>query len=48
MPGNGALVAIEPQTGEILCMVGSANFYDETISGQINMSISPRTTWLLN
>jgi penicillin-binding protein 1C len=39
---SGALVAIHPPTGEILAMVGSADFYDEDIDGQINMSISPR------
>jgi membrane peptidoglycan carboxypeptidase len=39
---DGALVAIRPQTGEILAMVGSADFYNEQIAGQINMAISPR------
>jgi penicillin-binding protein 1C len=39
---NGALIAIRPTTGEILAMVGSADFYSEAISGQVNMSISPR------
>lgn len=39
---NGALVAIRPATGEILAMVGSADFYNEQISGQVNMAISPR------
>ncbi len=39
---NGALVAIRPSSGEILAMVGSADFNNETISGQVNMSISPR------
>ena len=39
---NGALIAIRPATGEILAMVGSADFYNESISGQVNMSISPR------
>ncbi len=38
---NGALVAIQPSTGEILAMVGSADFYSESISGQINMAVSP-------
>jgi penicillin-binding protein 1C len=37
---NGALVAIRPSTGEILCMVGSADFYNEGISGQVNMATS--------
>ena len=38
---SGALVAIRPSTGEILAMVGSANFYDESIDGQVNMATSP-------
>jgi membrane peptidoglycan carboxypeptidase len=37
---NGALVAIDPNTGEILAFVGSANFYDEDIDGQVNMVLS--------
>ena len=39
---NGALVAIRPNTGEILAMVGSADFDNKEIQGEINMSISPR------
>jgi membrane peptidoglycan carboxypeptidase len=39
--GNGALVAIRPSTGEILAMVGSADFYNEDIDGQVNMATSP-------
>ena len=39
---DGALVAIRPSTGEILAMVGSADFYNVDISGQVNMAISPR------
>jgi len=38
---NGALVAIQPATGEILAMVGSADFYNEDIDGQVNMATSP-------
>ena len=38
---NGALIAIRPSTGEILAMVGSADFYAEDIDGQVNMAISP-------
>lgn len=37
---DGALVAIKPSTGEILAMVGSADFYNEAISGQVNMATS--------
>lgn len=39
---NGALIAIQPNTGEILAMVGSADFYNVDISGQVNMATSPR------
>ncbi len=39
---NGALIAIQPSTGEILAMVGSADFNNVAISGQINMAINPR------
>lgn len=35
---DGALVAIKPTTGEILTMVGSADFYNEAIHGQVNMA----------
>ncbi len=38
---NGALVAIKPSTGEILAMVGSPDFNNEEIAGQINMADSP-------
>ncbi len=38
---NGALVSIRPSTGEILAMVGSPDFYNEAISGQVNMANSP-------
>ena len=37
---NGALVAIRPSTGEILTMVGSADFYNDVIDGQVNMATS--------
>ena len=39
---NGALVAIDPATGHILAMVGSADFYNEEIDGQVNMAVAPR------
>ena len=39
---HGALVAIRPNTGEILAMVGSADFYSEAIDGQVNMAVTPR------
>ncbi|MBI1881447.1 MAG: hypothetical protein HYR94_24975, partial [Chloroflexi bacterium] len=39
---NGALVAVDVATGQILAMVGSKDFRDETIDGQVNIAISPR------
>jgi membrane peptidoglycan carboxypeptidase len=33
---NGALVAIDPTTGEILAMVGSRDYHLDRISGQVN------------
>jgi len=39
---DAALVAIRPTTGEILAMVGSSDFFNEDISGQVNMATSPR------
>ena len=38
---NGALVAIQPQTGEILAMVGGIDFNEED-AGQVNLSVSLR------
>ena len=39
---NGALVAIRPATGEILAMVGSLDFNDEEIDGQVNVTTALR------
>ncbi|MCS6849171.1 MAG: PBP1A family penicillin-binding protein [Anaerolineae bacterium] len=39
---NGAAVVIEPKTGEILAMVGSADFNDPAIDGQVNVAIMLR------
>jgi len=41
---DGAVVAINPRTREILCMVGSANWADASRAGagQYNMAIHPR------
>jgi len=39
---NSSLVAIDPKTGEILTMVGSRNYFDEKIDGQVNVSIQLR------
>jgi 1A family penicillin-binding protein len=39
---NAALVAIDPKTGQILAMVGSRDYFDDSIDGQVNMATSPR------
>jgi len=39
---NGALVVLDPDTGHILAMVGSADFYDEEIDGQVNVALRCR------
>ncbi len=39
---NGALVAMRPATGEVLAMVGSVDFYNDDIDGQVNMALAPR------
>jgi 1A family penicillin-binding protein len=39
---NGALVALDVSTGQILAMVGSHNFRDKSIDGQVNVVLSPR------
>lgn len=39
---DAALVAIEPSTGEILAMVGSADYFDESIDGAVNVAVSLR------
>ncbi len=39
---NTALVALNPTSGEIITLVGSADYHDESISGQVNMALAPR------
>lgn len=39
---NAALVAIDPKTGQILALVGSKNYWDTTIDGQVNVAIRDR------
>lgn len=39
---NGALVSLRPQTGEIVAFVGSADFDNPEIDGQVNMALAPR------
>jgi len=39
---NAALVALKPNTGEILAMLGSVDFFDEKIDGQVNVALRLR------
>ncbi|OGL72883.1 hypothetical protein A3D72_02970 [Candidatus Uhrbacteria bacterium RIFCSPHIGHO2_02_FULL_57_19] len=39
---NAALVALDPQTGEILAMVGSRDYFNEELDGQVNVTTRPR------
>jgi len=36
---NASLVAIDPETGEVLVMVGSRDYFDEEIDGNFNVAI---------
>lgn len=38
---NAALVAIDPPTGELLVMIGSYDYTDKSIDGEVNVAISP-------
>lgn len=35
---NAALVSLDPKTGQILAMVGSRNYFDPTLDGQVNVT----------
>jgi len=37
---NAALVSIDPKTGQIVAMVGSVDYYDEEIDGNVNIATS--------
>lgn len=39
---NAALVSIDPKTGQILAMVGSKDYFDDSIDGQVNVVMQPR------
>ena len=41
---NAALVVIDPHNGEILALIGSADYFDASIDGALDMAISPRQT----
>lgn len=40
--GNGAAMVTNPQTGEVLAMVGSVNYFDFENDGQVNVALRPR------
>lgn len=39
---NGAALVTNPQTGEILAMVGSRNYFDTAADGQVNVTLASR------
>jgi 1A family penicillin-binding protein len=39
---NGAVVVIDPSTGDVLAMVGSADYFDDTIDGAVNIALAER------
>jgi penicillin-binding protein 1C len=39
---NAALVSLDPRSGEILALVGSADYFQIGISGAVNMATAPR------
>ena len=39
---NGAMLVMNPHTGEVLAMVGSADYSNADIGGQVNYTVSPR------
>lgn len=39
---NASLVSIDPKTGQILAMVGSRDYFDDEIDGQVNVATRPR------
>lgn len=39
---NAALVSLDPKTGQILAMVGSRDYFNDDIDGQVNVVLRPR------
>ncbi|MCD4684725.1 MAG: transglycosylase domain-containing protein [Anaerolineae bacterium] len=39
---NAALVSLDPHTGHILTMLGSPDYFDDTIEGAVNATLAPR------
>ncbi|MDD5749725.1 MAG: PBP1A family penicillin-binding protein [Patescibacteria group bacterium] len=40
--GNAALVAIDTDSGQVRAMVGSRNYFDDSIDGQVNVALALR------
>ena len=39
---NASLVAVHPQTGEVLAMVGGRDYFDKERDGEVNVALRPR------
>ncbi len=39
---DAALVALDPKTGQVRAMLGSVDYFDETINGAVNLALTPR------
>lgn len=39
---NAAVVVLDPQNGDLLALVGSADYFNPRISGAVNMALQPR------
>jgi len=39
---NASMVVTKPGSGDILALVGSLDFHDDAINGQVNMALAPR------
>lgn len=39
---NAALVSLDPKTGQVLAMVGSKDYFDAAIDGNVNVTLRPR------
>ncbi|HML23087.1 MAG TPA: penicillin-binding protein 1C [Aggregatilinea sp.] len=39
---NAALVSIDPETGQVLAMLGSPDYFNERIDGAVNAALAPR------
>lgn len=39
---NASLVSIDTKTGQVMAMVGSKDYFDDSIDGQVNVALQPR------